>query len=71
MDNLSLDDEIDFDPKLDSLLDDKLLGLDDGEAFGEVHGNIVPALDDQAEGLEDNLAGVVGIHNHGATPCSS
>ena len=51
MDNLSLDDKINFDPKLDSLLDDKLLGLDDGETFSEVHGNIVPALDDQAEGL--------------------
>ena len=55
MHNLSLHLEINPDSELDALLQHKLLGLDDVDGLGEVHGDVLPALHHEGEGLDDNL----------------
>ncbi len=57
MDDLPLDDEVDLDPELDSLLDGEALGLDGGELLREVDDNVVPVLHHQRQGFHDHLPG--------------
>ena len=62
MNNLSLNNKINPDPELYPLLDHKLLGLDHREVLGEVHSDVLPALDDQGEGLHNHLPRVFLVH---------